>query len=85
MHAINEEITVGVESFPHKERLQPCTGVELIFVRSSAVGCVQLMRCFLAGHLVDAKGEEVYMQHYKRLAIPITFITGRFSAKHHSQ
>ena len=35
-----------------------------------------LARMIRRGHLVDAEGRDVYMQHFDRLAIPITFIHG---------
>ncbi len=36
----------------------------------------QLSRISIARHLVNAKGEEAYLPHLSRLAIPITFIHG---------
>ncbi len=35
-----------------------------------------LARIFRKGHLVDADGQEKYLPHLERLAIPITFISG---------
>ena len=35
-----------------------------------------IARIARAGHLVSAAGDEVYMGHFDRLALPITFIHG---------
>ena len=45
----------------------------------SASCYLQVTACFLAGHLVDCKGQDVYMQYPERLSLPITFITGVLS------
>jgi cholesterol oxidase len=37
------------------------------------------------GHLVDAKGTDVYLPHLKRLAIPISFIHGAKNACYHPE
>ncbi len=47
-----------------------------LFGVASITSFEHLARMARAGHLVDAQGQEAYMPHLDRLAIPVTFIHG---------